>query len=140
MRKTLGLVFVLVVGITMGAVGNQALNAQQPSAKVTVLLKHDLRGFQNKEVMLLELVGSPGWQSPWHHHPGQEFVYVAEGSVGWETKGQPPKTLPSGSAFHNDLEAVHNIKNAGTTPLRLIGCLVAEKGMPQSIPDDPPSK
>jgi quercetin dioxygenase-like cupin family protein len=136
MRKTLILVLLLAVGIVIGALGNQALNAQQ-QIKRAMLLKHDVTGFENREGDVLEVVLPPGAELGWHHHPGQEFFYVVEGTGVQQYKDKPSDALKPGVAYYRGVEEVHNIQNTGTAPLRIIGFLVAEKGKPLLIPDKP---
>src|SRR5262249_4846591 len=134
MRKTLILALVLAVGIVVGAPSNRVLNAQQ-EIKRAMLLKHDVMGFENREGEVLEVMLPPGAELGWHHHPGQEFIFVVEGTGVQEYKDKPSDALKQGAAYYRGVEEVHNIKNTGTTPLRLIGFLVAEKGKPLLIPD-----
>ena len=138
MRRTVVFALVLAVGVSFGLMADRTVNAQQEPVKRTVLLKHDITGFDGKDGSIVEAVISPGAQSGWHHHPGEEFIYIAEGSGVYEIKGQPPQTVRTGSVLYNAVGGVHNAKNTGTTPLRVIGFLVLTKGMPLTTPDNPP--
>ena len=134
-RITLVAILILVVGIIIGAVGNRVLNAQPASVKSTVLLKHDITGFEGKEGSIVEAITPPGAESGWHHHPGEEFIYLAEGTGIYETKGQTSQAVKPCDILYNDVGVVHRRKNTGTAPLRVIGFLVLEKGKPLAIPD-----
>ncbi len=138
MRKPLLLTLVLVVAVLMGAVGTQILNAQQASVKRTVLLKGDIAGLAGRDGNIVEAVIPPGSQSGWHHHPGEEFIYIVEGEGVYEIKGRAPLPLKPGVVAHYDEGVVHNAKNTGTTPLKVLGFLILEKGKPLATPDNPP--
>lgn len=64
-RTGLLLTLALTVGIALGVIGTQALNAQQAPMKRTVLIKTDLAGIEGKEAVLawwslhLERLSSP---------------------------------------------------------------------------------
>jgi len=94
-------------------------------------------GLENREGDVVEVVLPPGTEIGWHHHTGQEFIFVVEGTGVQEHKDQPPDALKAGAAYYRGIAEVHNIKNTGTTPLRIIGFLVAEKGKPLLISDKP---
>lgn len=137
MRKPTILALVLVLGIVIGALGNQMVNAQQQQIARAMLLKHDVAGLENREGDVLEVVLPPGTQLGWHHHPGQEFIYVVEGAGVQQYRDRPPDALKAGAAYYRGVEEVHNIVNTGTAPLKVIGFLVSEKGKPLLIPDQP---
>ncbi len=138
MRRSLVLALVLVVAVLIGGVGTQVLNAQQPSVKRTVLFKGDVAGLAGKDGNIVEAVIPPGSQSGWHHHPGEEFIYILEGEGVYEIKGRAPLPLQPGVVAHYDEGVVHNAKNTGTAPLRVLGFLILEKGKPLATPDSPP--
>lgn len=127
----------LSVGIVVGALSNQVLHAQQQGVKGAMLVKHDVAGFENREGDVLQVVIQPGAQIGWHHHPGQEFIYVVEGTGVQQYKDKPSDVLRPGAAYYRGAEEVHNIQNTGTMPLTIIGFLIAEKGKPMLIPDQP---
>jgi len=60
-------------------------------------------------------------------------AYVLEGSMVVEKDGQAPKTLKAGDAFTNMAE-VHNAKNLGKTPVKILTVYIVEKGKPLAEP------
>ena len=136
MRRTaimLGLT--LAIGIALGAMGERLLSAQQEPIKRTVLLKTDLAGIEGKEgvVVLAEL--APGAATGKHYHPGDELLYVLEGSLILEQEGKPPVTLKVGDVAHNPAKLPHNGKNTSTTaPAKAVVVYVVEKGQPLATP------
>jgi quercetin dioxygenase-like cupin family protein len=80
-------------------------------------------------------------QSGWHHHPGQAFTYVLDGEGVVQIKGQAqPIAFKPGVALVIDDDVVHNAKNTGTTPLRILTVYVVDKGKPLTVPDNPPQQ
>jgi len=70
----------LVIGIVIGGLGLQLVQAQAPPPKVTRLLQADLTGVPGKEVFMTVLDVQPGAGFDAHFHHGDEFVFVIEGS------------------------------------------------------------
>ena len=50
-------------------------------------------------------------------------------------EGKLPVTLNAGQAGINPNKGVHYIRNASMTePARILGCLIADKGQPMTVP------
>lgn len=125
----------LVLGVAVGVVGNQVLNAQPAPVQRTVLQKVDLAGVEGKEGVLYLAQLAPGAAAGKHSHPGEEFGYVVQGSLTLEPEGKPPLTLKAGESFHNPFKNVHDAKNPSQTePAKVLVFLLAEKGQPLSTP------
>jgi quercetin dioxygenase-like cupin family protein len=136
MRRTVVmLTLTLAGGIALGVVGSHVLNAQQEPIKRTVLLKTDLEGIEGKEAVLFLAELAPGAVGGKHYHSGTELFYALEGAFTHEPEGKPPVTLKEGQAGINPHKNVHYIKNASMTePARILGCLIADKGQPMTVP------
>ncbi len=134
-RTVVMLTLTLAVGIALGMVGSQVLNAQQEPVKRTVLVRSDLEGIEGKEAVLFLAELAPGAVGGKHYHPGTELFYALEGAFTHEPDGKPPVTLKMGQAGTNPHKNVHYIKNASMTePARILGCLIADKGQPLAVP------
>ena len=138
-RRVLMFGLTLVVGIALGMIGTQVLNAQyaqqQEPVKRTTLLKVDLAGLEGKEVRMRLTEIAPGATSPKHYHPGQVFGYILEGSLLFEAERQPAVTRAAGEAFHEPPKQVHSAKNASqTVPVKILAFAIVEKGQPDTIP------
>ena len=68
--------------------------AQDP--EVSVLAAKDLAGSAGQEALMLTVEYGPGVSEPVHRHDAQAFVYMLEGSVIMQVKGQPAVTLAPG--------------------------------------------
>ena len=49
-----------------------------------------------------------------HTHPGEETIYVPEGSLEYQIDGQPTKVYNAGEALTVPAGAIHAVRNAGT--------------------------
>ena len=56
----------------------------------------------------------PGVVSPRHTHPGEEIIYVLEGSLQYEVEGKPPVTLKAGDVLFIPAGTIHAAKNVGS--------------------------
>ena len=116
------------MGIAVGGIAGQALNAQQEPVKATVLLKTDLAGIEGKEALVVLVEHAPGTTAGKHYHPGHEFAYILKGSAILEPEGKPPATVHSGEVIYFPPKQVHDAKNASkTAPLKVLVFQVNEK-------------
>jgi quercetin dioxygenase-like cupin family protein len=74
---------------------------------------------------------APGASSGRHRHPGVEVAYVLEGSMVVEHDGEAPITIKAGEALKNEA-AVHNAKNIGKGPVKILAVYLVEKGKPMA--------
>jgi quercetin dioxygenase-like cupin family protein len=104
--------------------------------KVTELMTKDLKNVPGKEVTMITVDYAPGGADPVHVHNASAFVYVLEGSIVMQMKGEKEVTLHPGETFYEDPEGVHLVgRNASDTkPARFIVLLVKNKGAPILIP------
>ncbi len=133
-RMGLMLSLTLIMGIVLGMIGGQVLNAQQEPLKRTALLTADLAGMPGKEVYMGITEFAPGAASGKHYHPGNEFLYVLEGTLTSEDAGKAPVTYKAGQVFHRSPKMVHEGKNLTTAPVRSLVFHVGEKGQPRVVP------
>lgn len=77
---------------------------------------------------------APGGAAGKHTHPGEELGYVLEGTLQLEVAGQPPRTLNAGEAFFIPAGVVHDGKNTGGGPAKVLATYIVEKGKPVASP------
>ena len=65
-----------------------------------------------------------------HTHPGEEIIYILEGSLEYQLEGQPPKTYNAGEALTVPAGVVHAVRNAGSGNAAELATYVVEKGKP----------
>ena len=95
----------------------------------TDLQRHDL-SIPGREVWQLRVEFAPGASFPRHRHPGEEIIYVLEGTIEYDVDGKPPLTLKTGDVLFVPHGVVHAAKNVSTTPASELGTYVVEKGKP----------
>ena len=136
MKKTLLMLggLLLATALTVGLIENQTVKAQQDPVKRTVLFKTDLEGAQGKEINLIMVELTPGAESGKHYHPGDEIGYVVSGSATLEIEGKKPTAVKSGSVLHLTPKQVHNVRNAGKAPLKVVVLGIYAKGEPVATP------
>jgi quercetin dioxygenase-like cupin family protein len=85
------------------------------------------------QVIMLELTYPPGNSSPPHHHTGPVLVYVLEGALKSQVKGQPLKIYHQGEAFFEPTGAIHQAsENASTDkPAKFLAIHILEQGKQQ---------
>ena len=103
--------------------------AQQAGTKRTDLQRHDL-SIPGREVVQTRVDFAPGAVFPKHMHPGEEIVYVIEGSLDYQLEGKPPVTLKAGEVLFIPAGTPHAVKNPGSTNGAELGTYVVEKGKP----------
>ena len=91
-------IIALVALIAASALALHAALAQQPGIKRTDLQRHDL-SVPGREVIQVLVEFAPGVSFPRHSHPGEEIVYVVEGSLEYQLDGKPPVTLKAGEVL-----------------------------------------
>jgi quercetin dioxygenase-like cupin family protein len=134
-RTAFILAVALLVGMMIGVVGIQWLNAQQQPVTRTELLRTDLPGIEGREGIVYIAELAPGAAAGKHYHPGSELFYVLEGSMILEVEGQPPVTMKPGEARHLAPKEVHDVKNASATaPMKGLIFQIPEKGHPLVTP------
>ena len=123
-----------VVAGVIGAWGIQTLEAQQqPAFKRTMLQKHDLSA-QGREAVQVVAEFAPGAAAGKHTHPGEELGYILEGTLVLEVVGQKPLTLKAGDSFFVPAGVVHDGKNVGKGPAKVLATYIVEKGKPVATP------
>jgi quercetin dioxygenase-like cupin family protein len=102
-----------------------AAQAQAPGIKRTDLQHHDLSA-SGREVIQNRVEISPEAQAIRHWHPGEEIIYVLEGSLEYQIDGEQTRTYGAGEALTVPAETVHAVRGNGTE----LATYVVEKGKP----------
>jgi quercetin dioxygenase-like cupin family protein len=126
--KTARIMTVAVLIVGSGLV-LQVARAQQPGIKRTDLQRHDL-SVPGREAVQVRVDFDPGAAFGKHRHPGEEIIYVIEGSLEYEVEGKPPMTLKAGEVLFIPAGTIHAAKNVGSGNAAEIATYVVEKGKP----------
>jgi quercetin dioxygenase-like cupin family protein len=103
--------------------------AQQSGVKRTDLQQHDL-SVPGHEAIQVRVDFEPGAVAPKHKHPGEEIIYVLEGSLEYQVGDEPPKTLKAGEVLFIPAGVIHSAKNVGNVKGSELATYVVEKGKP----------
>ena len=117
---------VLIVGT---AAALHLAQAQQPGIKRIDLQRHDLSVF-GREVIQARIDFERGALAPKHTHPGEEIIYVLEGSLEYQVEGRPPVTLRAGEVLFIPARTIHAAKNVGSGNGAELATYVVDKGKP----------
>jgi quercetin dioxygenase-like cupin family protein len=100
------------------------------------LFEKSLPDLPGKEMTLVEVVLPPGGASPAHRHNAHVLVYVLEGSIIMQVKGQKAQTLGVGQTYYENPGDIHTVgRNASTTQkARFLAYFIKPKGAPRTVP------
>ncbi|MEO8176846.1 MAG: cupin domain-containing protein [Sphingomicrobium sp.] len=125
----------------MSMVGGAALSAAPPAAPPptprpagttgTDLQRHDLSS-PGREMLQARVDFAPGAAFPRHSHPGEEIIYVLQGTLEYEVAGKPV-TLNAGEVLFVPKGTVHAARNVGTGPAAEFATYVLVKGKPLTV-------
>lgn len=118
-----------IVVIVVSGLALHLTQAQQSGIKRTDLQQHDL-GIPGREVVQVRVDIGPGVVAPNHSHPGEEIIYVIEGSLEYQVEGKPPVTLKAGEVLFIPYGTVHAAKNVGNDNAAELATYIVEKGKP----------
>lgn len=123
----------LLMGMTMLIVENtlspDLTQAQQRGSKRTELQRHAL-GIPGREVIQVRVDFDSGFSSPKHTHPGDEIVYVLEGTLEYRVEGRQPVTLKAGGVLFIPALAIHAVKNVGQGNGAELATYIVDRGKP----------
>jgi quercetin dioxygenase-like cupin family protein len=99
----------------------------------TILSKTDLAVAPGMEAIVLTVDGAPGLIGKKHYHPGDEFIYVEEGTLTLDVVGKGKVTLKKGETLHIPGRVVHQALNPSSdTPFKAVTFGIFEKGQPDT--------
>lgn len=102
---------------------------QAPGLYRTDLQEHDLSVPGRQVIQNLVEIG-PESPAVRHKHPGEEIIYVLDGSLEYQIDGQPARTYNAGEALMVPAETVHAVRNVGSGHAAELATYVVEKGKP----------
>ncbi|GEC78827.1 cupin domain-containing protein [Flavobacterium aquatile] len=103
--------------------------AQQSGIKRTELQRYDISA-KGRETIQVRIDFEPGAAFGEHSHPGEELIYVLEGSLEYIVEGKPPVTLNAGDVLFIPAGTVHAARNNGKSTGVELATYIVEKGKP----------
>jgi quercetin dioxygenase-like cupin family protein len=127
-------VAVVAGAFALGAVHHAGAQGDAPSGfaqnKVIPLVKVDLTGVSNRQVIANIYEVPPGAMVPRHFHHGDEFHLVLSGEWAAEVEGQPMHVMKAGDSQYVSGEHWHGGRVISAEPMRLLGLMIVEKDKP----------
>ena len=122
--KSLAVAAIPIVGcvLTLGA------QAPQAGTKRTDLQRHDLSA-PGREVIQVRVDFEPGYVAPRHTHPGEEIIYVIEGTLEYDIGGKVTR-VKAGDVLFVPAGIPHTAKNVGSGNAAELATYIVEKGKP----------
>jgi quercetin dioxygenase-like cupin family protein len=102
---------------------------QAPGLWRTDLQEHDL-SIPGRMVIQNRVELGPEAPVVRHKHPGEEIIYVLEGTLEYAIDGRPSKTYSAGEALMVPPETIHAVRNVGSENAAELATYVVEKGKP----------
>lgn len=139
MKKAFIVVFILALAwASFPAKGERS--EYQSDVKVTPLLKttstsagQPITYPSQPEVTALEVEIAAGKETGWHSHPVPGYGYILSGSVVIELEGGEQSRFNAGDAFVEVINTMHNGKNLGPDPVRILVFFSGEAGKPYTV-------
>jgi quercetin dioxygenase-like cupin family protein len=117
----------LAVGFTFALI---APKPAQTGIKRTHLQRHDLVT-PGREVIQVRVELAPGVSFGRHSHPGEEAIYMLEGTLRYEIDGMPNAvTLNAGDVLFIPAGVIHAASNPGTVPGAELATYIVDKSKP----------
>jgi quercetin dioxygenase-like cupin family protein len=122
--------FIAVAALSLAS---QTALAQAPGLTRTDLQQHDL-SIPGRETVQTVVGFAPGVVAPRHSHPGEEIVYVLEGTLEYRLDGQAPIVVKAGEVLFIPSGTIHAVKNVGSGHASELATYIVEKGKPLLVP------
>ena len=136
MARMLPLFGAALAGVVIGAGAMTYVSAQNaPQITRTEILRQPMSGLGGKEVVVFTADVPPGGVADRHYHPGDEAIYMLQGSPVFTPDHEQPFELKAGEITFNPAKHIHQAKNMSTSePAKVLNCMIAETGQPLAIP------
>jgi quercetin dioxygenase-like cupin family protein len=126
-QKRWVIIAIIIIGIITFLIPNQI--GAQNGIKRTDLQRNDL-SIDGREAVQAKIDFEPHTAFGKHFHPGEEIIYVLEGSLEYEVEGELPVTLKAGEVLFIPAGKIHSAKNNSNAKASELATYVVEKGKP----------
>jgi quercetin dioxygenase-like cupin family protein len=119
----------MAAALIIAATTALAADPPRPSGSMrTDLQRHDL-SIPGWETLQARVDFAPGASFPNHRHPGEEIIYVLEGTIEYRVGGKPT-VLKAGDVLFIPNGTAHAARNVGPGNAAELATYVIEKGKP----------
>ncbi len=108
-------------------------DTHRPPPGSNLMLRAPITIGEGLEAIISDVVIPPNATVPAHYHPGEEFLYVIEGSAVHVEEGKPDRILKAGDTYVIPPKAPH-APRGGPDGARAIVFRVHVEGQPERIP------
>ena len=116
--------------IVLAAFISANANAQDPRVTSKPLLKTTFSDDAQKAAIMSSVEFPLGSTTGRHTHPGDEYAAVLQGTVEISAEGLETRRFSTGDVFHTHRGLVHEARNVGDTPVRLVITFILDKDKP----------
>ena len=102
---------------------------QVPGLTRTDLQHHDL-SIPGREVIQNRVDIDPDAPAIRHWHPGEEIIYVLEGTLEYAIDGESARIVSAGEALTVPADRLHSVQNVGDGNAAELATYIVEKGRP----------
>lgn len=103
--------------------------AQKSGVTRTDLQKHDI-SVAGREIVQSRIDFEPHTAFGKHSHPGEEVIYVLEGSLEYQIEDETPLTLQAGQVLFIPAGQIHSARNNTNNKASELATYIVEKGKP----------
>jgi len=141
MRTRTSILFVILINISYIACANKTEHKHShdeevldeiQALQIKNLLRDSLGLQEDIEIIVSHLEVPKKTSLPTHYHPGEEFVYVLQGSGELFLDGAPKKLVKAGDVVKVPLKKIHNFSTLDEGAKAIV-FRVHEKGQPDRI-------
>ncbi|WP_316634054.1 cupin domain-containing protein [uncultured Flavobacterium sp.] len=126
-QKTWVIIAIIILGIIAFLIPNQI--AAQAGIKRTNLQQHDL-SIPGRETVQARIDFEPHTAFGKHSHPGEEIIYVLEGSLEYQVNDDKPVTLKAGEVLFIPAGVFHSARNNSNAKASELATYIVEKEKP----------
>lgn len=126
MKQSIITLFAATTLITGGAYA--AIPGPQAITR-TELQRHDL-SIAGREMVQARIDIAAGGVAGWHRHPGEEVIYVTEGTLEYQLEWHAPVTLKAGEVLFVPANVAHMARNRTAKNGAELATYIVRKGEP----------
>ena len=124
---------VLAVSATIGVLAVAPAGDAQVGLERKIVLQQDLQ-MPGYETVVAEVTLAVGGREGRHTHPGVLIGYILQGELTLDVEGQPTRVYKPGDVGLIPAGVVHEGRNMGSVPIKVIATFIVEKGKPLATP------
>jgi quercetin dioxygenase-like cupin family protein len=91
-------------------------------------------------ITAVEITLQPGLQTGWHTHPVPLLGYILEGELTVDYGPQGERVYRQGDALAEAMNQVHNGRNTGQNPVRILAVFMGMEGVKDTVSAPPPQR